>query len=269
MPDPVAERSTFLRMYMSNHPDTLVAYAKWFGKVEEVVKSAEMSYIDCRVCVRCLRVVIRAMLTTMQSMSLTCTLQNGAQKSVIVPIKPPLTGYEEVKPRLLEMKALAQEGLGMVSALLLKISRFQVLCHLRSSDKNPQNFIPVPTPKRALHPFVHPLHCLPLLRPSPSPLNLTTSISTRQHSQISPRPPHLIHILDFTHCPRPRISIHSLLVPQSLHRNLTRCKHLTLSLASKFKFLVVFTAGRVCRSDLAERLPDLDTLPEENSTSPY
>jgi len=56
----------------------------------------------------------------MQSMSLTCTLQNGAQKSVIVPIKPPLTSYEDVKPRLLEMKALAQEGLGMVSPLFLK-----------------------------------------------------------------------------------------------------------------------------------------------------
>jgi DnaJ-domain-containing protein 1 len=50
MADPVAEKSTFLRMYMSNHPDTLVAYAKWFGKVKEGVKSAEMSYIDCKVC---------------------------------------------------------------------------------------------------------------------------------------------------------------------------------------------------------------------------
>ena len=30
-------------------------------------------------------------------------------------LEPPLSGYEEVKPRLLEMKALSQEGLGMVS----------------------------------------------------------------------------------------------------------------------------------------------------------
>lgn len=36
---------------MSNHPDTLVAYAKWFGKVEESLKSAEMTAIDCRVCI--------------------------------------------------------------------------------------------------------------------------------------------------------------------------------------------------------------------------
>jgi hypothetical protein len=50
MTDSVAEKSGFLCMYMSNHPDTLVAYAKWFGKVQESVKSAEMTAIDCKVC---------------------------------------------------------------------------------------------------------------------------------------------------------------------------------------------------------------------------
>ena len=49
MADPVAEKSGFLKMYMSNHPDTLVAYAKWFGRVQEVITSAEMSAIDCNV----------------------------------------------------------------------------------------------------------------------------------------------------------------------------------------------------------------------------
>jgi len=49
MPDPVAEKSGFLKMYMSNHPDTLVAYAKWFGKVKETITSAEMSAIDTKV----------------------------------------------------------------------------------------------------------------------------------------------------------------------------------------------------------------------------
>lgn len=48
-PDPVAEKSGFLRMYMSNHPDTLVAYAKWYGKVPEVITSAEMTAIDTKV----------------------------------------------------------------------------------------------------------------------------------------------------------------------------------------------------------------------------
>lgn len=49
-----------------------------------------------------------------QSMTLTCTLSNGSKKEVVVVLDPPLKGYEDVKPRLLEMKALAQEGLGMV-----------------------------------------------------------------------------------------------------------------------------------------------------------
>lgn len=98
MSDPVAEKSTFLRMYMSNHPDTLVAYAKWFGKVNEVITSAEMSAIDTK------------------SMTLTCTMKGGSKKDVRVTIDPPLSGYEDVKPRLLEMKALAQEGLGMIKA---------------------------------------------------------------------------------------------------------------------------------------------------------
>lgn len=49
MADPVAEKSAFLKMYMSNHPDTLVAYAKYYGKVTEPIKSAEMSAIDTKV----------------------------------------------------------------------------------------------------------------------------------------------------------------------------------------------------------------------------
>lgn len=47
-------------------------------------------------------------------MTLTCTLKDGDKKDVRVVLDPPLSGYDDVKPRLLEMKALAQEGLGMV-----------------------------------------------------------------------------------------------------------------------------------------------------------
>ena len=50
MADPVAAQSGFLKMYMSNHPDTLVAYAKWFGKVQEPIEKAEMSDINTQVC---------------------------------------------------------------------------------------------------------------------------------------------------------------------------------------------------------------------------
>ncbi|KAF7329197.1 DUF2470 domain-containing protein [Mycena kentingensis (nom. inval.)] len=96
MTDPIAERSSFLKMYMSGHPDTLVAYAKWYGKVAEPITSAEMTAIDST------------------SMTLTCTLKDGSKKPVVVAIEPPLAGYDDVKPRLLEMKALAQEGLGMI-----------------------------------------------------------------------------------------------------------------------------------------------------------
>ena len=46
MADPVAEKSGFLCMYMSNHPDTLVAYVKYFGKVSDKVTSARMVSID-------------------------------------------------------------------------------------------------------------------------------------------------------------------------------------------------------------------------------
>jgi hypothetical protein len=49
MSDPVAEKSSFLKMYMSSHPDTLVGYAKWYGKVAEPITSAEMSAIDSKV----------------------------------------------------------------------------------------------------------------------------------------------------------------------------------------------------------------------------
>jgi len=49
-------------------------------------------------------------------MTLTCTLRDKSTKVVVVPISPPLRGYEDVKPRLLEMKAKAQEGLGMVGS---------------------------------------------------------------------------------------------------------------------------------------------------------
>jgi len=60
----------------------------------------------------------------MQSMTLTCTLKGGSTKVVVVPIEPPMKGYEDVKPRLLEMKAFAQEGLGMVRFLWLsKVSQ--------------------------------------------------------------------------------------------------------------------------------------------------
>ncbi|KAH7883451.1 hypothetical protein F5I97DRAFT_1939203 [Phlebopus sp. FC_14] len=96
MSDPVASKSTFLCMYMKNHPDTLVAYVKWFGKVQGNVVTATMTSIDS------------------QCMTLSYKLKNGEASSVRVQFDPPLANYEQVKPRLLAMKANAQEGLGMI-----------------------------------------------------------------------------------------------------------------------------------------------------------
>jgi uncharacterized protein DUF2470 len=50
MADPVAQKSGFLCTYMSTHPDTLVAYVKYFGKVDGNVSSARMLSIDSKVC---------------------------------------------------------------------------------------------------------------------------------------------------------------------------------------------------------------------------
>ncbi|KAG6875963.1 hypothetical protein C0993_006548 [Termitomyces sp. T159_Od127] len=122
MSDPVAEKSAFLRKYMSGHPDTLVAYAKWFGKVQEPITSAEMKSIDTKVIRRLSGVP--SITNSSKSMTLLCSLKNGTKKEVYVPIEPPLKGYADVKPRLLDMKATAQEKLGMIKIPRITSFRF-------------------------------------------------------------------------------------------------------------------------------------------------
>ena len=60
--DPVADKSGFLCMYMSNHPDTLVSYVRYWGKVSAQVSSAKMTAIDTKV--RMLRCDLRDRLLT-------------------------------------------------------------------------------------------------------------------------------------------------------------------------------------------------------------
>lgn len=102
MSDPVADKSGFLCMYMSSHPDTLVSYAKHFGHISESLLSAKMESIDSK------------------GMNLSYVTKKdgpnykGEKKVVRVLFEPPLSGYEEVKPRLLGMKADADEALGTV-----------------------------------------------------------------------------------------------------------------------------------------------------------
>jgi hypothetical protein len=90
---------------MKNHPDTLVAYVKYFGKVAGNAVTANMKSIDS------------------QGMDLSYKLKNGEVGSVRIKFDPPLASYDEVKPRLLAMKADAQEGLGMLQTPVITTFR--------------------------------------------------------------------------------------------------------------------------------------------------
>ncbi|KZP06710.1 hypothetical protein FIBSPDRAFT_763981 [Athelia psychrophila] len=150
MSDPVAAKSGFLKTYMSSHPDTLVAYARYFGKVTENISSAEMTAIDTKA-------------RPFPDMTLTCTIKGSSQKKVVVvEIDPPLSGYEEVKPRLLSMKADAQEGLGMIKAPRITdfrlapgsfrpIGLYAMLAYLSYPNYSPS---PLMTPSRVINTFV-------------------------------------------------------------------------------------------------------------------
>lgn len=105
--DPVAAKSSFLCMYMSNHKDTLTSYVIYYGKVANPkITNTEMTGIDS------------------QGMDINYQTPSSADEKIPIRIKfePPLSGYEEVKPRLLSMKANAEEALGMVS--LPQITKF-------------------------------------------------------------------------------------------------------------------------------------------------
>jgi len=55
------------------------------------------------------------------------TPSSGNEKiPVRIEFEPPLSGYEEVKPRLLSMKADAEESLGMVRATAT--TKFRPVC---------------------------------------------------------------------------------------------------------------------------------------------
>ncbi|KAG1795030.1 uncharacterized protein HD556DRAFT_1526788 [Suillus plorans] len=106
MSDSVASNSSSLCTYMKDHPRTLVAYVKYFGKVQDNVVSAEMSGIDSK------------------GMTLLYKLQSGVSNTVRVPFKPSLPGYDGAKPRLLSMKTEALDGLGMLKVPKLTTFRF-------------------------------------------------------------------------------------------------------------------------------------------------
>lgn len=91
---------------MKDYTGTLVAYVRYFGKVEDDVITAEMSSIDS------------------EGMTLLYELKSGISKSIRVPFDPLLSEFDDAKPRLLSMKAEALEGLGMLKAPQLTTFRF-------------------------------------------------------------------------------------------------------------------------------------------------
>lgn len=112
---------------MKDHTGTLVAYVKYFGKVEDDVVTAEMSSIDSKVSPGQWKLNWRRRIY--QGMTLLYELKSGISKSIRVPFDPLLSEYDDAKPRLLSMKTEALEGLGMVC--IYKQYCFQSVLFLR------------------------------------------------------------------------------------------------------------------------------------------
>lgn len=119
--DPVAAKSSFLCMYMSTHKDTLTSYVIYYGKVANTkITNAEMIKIDSKVPAHSRASRPPYFLIVLHTQSMTISYQTSSSGDEKIPVQigfePPLFGYEEVKPRLLSMKAQAEEALGMVMA---------------------------------------------------------------------------------------------------------------------------------------------------------
>ncbi|CEL53037.1 hypothetical protein RSOLAG1IB_06105 [Rhizoctonia solani AG-1 IB] len=87
---------------MSHHQDTLVAYVKYFAKVDEDVGSARMTAIDSK------------------SMTIEYVSSGKTQQTSII-FDPPIEVYDEVKPRLIAMREEALEGVGMVNRPVISV----------------------------------------------------------------------------------------------------------------------------------------------------
>ncbi|KAG2356739.1 hypothetical protein BDR07DRAFT_1463887 [Suillus spraguei] len=94
MSDPVASKSGFLCMYMKNHHSQCQISRESSG--QRAHHQCEMSSIDFK------------------GMTFVYKLKSRQLNTTRVSFDPLLSGYEEVKTRLLSMKAEAQEGLGMI-----------------------------------------------------------------------------------------------------------------------------------------------------------
>lgn len=80
-------------------------------------------------------------------MTLTCKFKSGPTREVLVPFEPPLVKYDELKPRMLKMKAIAEEQFGMVSVLILPIYYSRLTSWMQTKAPQITSF---QFPKRAL-----------------------------------------------------------------------------------------------------------------------
>lgn len=72
-------------------------------------------------------------------MDLTYQLKgSGESRTVRIPFDPPLAGYEEVKPRLMNMKGEAEEALGMVRTLPFPLSCHSPQAHAPARTADPR-----------------------------------------------------------------------------------------------------------------------------------
>ncbi|KAJ7794179.1 hypothetical protein B0H14DRAFT_2924057 [Mycena olivaceomarginata] len=104
MSDPVAANADLLKTTVS--PAALAGIAKWYGKAGDVA-TAEIVSIDSK------------------SVILNCKFVGVAHRNVVVAFKPRLTSYADAEERLLEMKAISQEGLGKTKPPKIRSFRLQ------------------------------------------------------------------------------------------------------------------------------------------------
>ena len=92
-------------------------------------------------------------------MNLSYVVKDGSKKTTRISFDPPLSGYEEVKPRLLSMTADAQESLGMVRTHTLCLhSSFpltNILFHIPDQITSNLHFPPPPNQKPLLRLLTH------------------------------------------------------------------------------------------------------------------
>ncbi|CAG8701041.1 5002_t:CDS:2 [Ambispora leptoticha] len=94
--DPISPHANRLVAYMNGHPNTILAYAKYFGK-EMNATSARMTGIDST------------------GITVKVTKEEGDEVEIIIQFKQQLTSHEQVRGVLTEMAKEAEDALNLPS----------------------------------------------------------------------------------------------------------------------------------------------------------